>query len=92
MSAFTEKQVEYPGGQRLGRPTFMVDDVPPGATRRKARGAGVRGRTGVFSEGDEHASADSGADSIRIRPSRKVGWGLDADAWGPNSWRVDARR
>jgi pyridoxamine 5'-phosphate oxidase family protein len=133
MSAFTEKEIEYLRGQRLGRlatvnvkgephvvpvafryneefdaidigghnfarskkyrdardtgqAAFVVDDVLP---PWRARGVEVRGRAEVFMEGGEEIGPGFDADVIRIFPGRIVEWGLDSDAYRPNSRSVD---
>ena len=133
MSAFTEKEIGYLRGQRLGRlatvnvkgephvvpvafrynealdaidigghnfarskkyrdardtglAAFVVDDVLP---PWRARGVEVRGRAEVFGEGGEEIGPGFDADVIRIFPARIVEWGLDSDAYRPNSRSVD---
>ena len=132
MSAFTEKEIEYFGEQRLGRlatvdaegrphvvpvafrynaefdtvdigghnfagskkfrdvgqtgmAAFVVDDVLP---PWRPRGIEVRGGAEIRSEGGKEIMKDFADDVIRIRPRRIVGWGIDTDAFRPNSRSV----
>lgn len=132
MSAFTEKEIEYFGQQRLGRlatvdaegrphvvpvafrynaeldtldvgghnfarskkfrdvgqtgrAAFVVDDVLP---PWRPRGVEVRGRAEVRSEGGKEIMDDFAEEMIRIHPGRIVGWGIDSDAFSPNSRSV----
>ena len=132
MSAFTETEIEYLSGQRLGRlatvdaegrphvvpvafryneeldavdiggrnfagskkfrdvattgkAAFVVDDVlPPWRTR----GVEVRGRAEVRSEGGKEIMENFAEEMIRIHPCRIVSWGVDSDAFSPNSRSV----
>jgi pyridoxamine 5'-phosphate oxidase family protein len=132
MSAFTETEIEYLSGQRLGRlatvdaegrphvvpvafryneeldavdiggrnfagskkfrdvattgkAAFVVDDVlPPWRTR----GVEVRGRAEVRSEGGKEIMENFAEEMIRIHPRRIVSWGVDSDAFSPNSRSV----
>jgi pyridoxamine 5'-phosphate oxidase family protein len=132
MSAFTDKEIEYLNGQRLGRlatvdvegrphvvpvafryneeldavdigghnfagskkfrdvgktgrAAFVVDDVLP---PWRPRGVEVRGRAEVRSEGGKEIMEDFAEDMIRIHPRRIVSWGVDSDAFSPNSRSV----
>ena len=132
MSAFTETEIEYLNGQRLGRlatvdvdgrphvvpvafryneeldavdigghnfagskkfrdvgktgrAAFVVDDVLP---PWRPRGVEVRGRAEVRSEGGKEIMEDFAEDMIRIHPRRIVSWGVDSDAFSPNSRSV----
>jgi pyridoxamine 5'-phosphate oxidase family protein len=132
MSAFTETEIEYLGGQRLGRlatvdaegrphvvpvafrynaeldavdfgghnfagskkfrdvgktgrAAFVVDDVLP---PWRARGIEVRGRAEVCSEGGKEIMENFAEEMIRIHPRRIVSWGVDSDAFSPNSRSV----
>ena len=71
-----------------GRAAFVVDDVLP---PWRGRGVEVRGRAEVYGEGGERVGPGFGAEVIRIFPERIVGWGLDSDAFGPNSRSVGSR-
>ncbi len=64
---------------------FVVDDVLPPWRGRGARSGGdlLRGWRG----GDE-VNANFGVELIRLHPSRIVGWGIDTDAFRPNSRSV----
>ncbi len=70
---------------RTGRAAFVVDDVLP---PWQARGVEVRGRAEVFEEGGEDVNSDFDAELIRVHPTRIVGWGIDTDAFSPNSRSV----
>ncbi len=70
---------------RTGRAAFVVDDVLP---PWQARGVEVRGRAEVFEEGGEDVNSDFDAELIRLHPTRIVGWGIDTDAFSPNSRSV----
>jgi pyridoxamine 5'-phosphate oxidase family protein len=132
MSAFTDKELEYMTGQRLGRlatvdaegnphvvpvafryneeldavdigghnfagskkfrdvgktgrAAFVVDDVLP---PWRVRGVEVRGRAEVRSEGGKEIMKDFAGEMIRIHPSRIVSWGVDSNAFSPNSRSV----
>jgi pyridoxamine 5'-phosphate oxidase family protein len=132
MSAFTETEIEYLSGQRLGRlatvdaegrphvvpvafryneeldavdiggrnfagskkfrdvattgkAAFVVDDVLP---PWRARGVEVRGRAEVRSEGGKEIMENFAEAMIRIHPRRIVSWGVDSDAFSPNSRSV----
>jgi len=86
------------GGHNLGRSNkfrdarstekaaFVVDDVLP---PWQARGVEARGRAEVLEEGGRGINADFGAEMIRLHPERIVGWGLDTDAFRPNSRSVE---
>ncbi len=67
---------------KTGRAAFMVDDVLP---PWQARGVEIRGRMEVFEEGGEGVNLDFDAEMIRLHPTRTVGWGIDTDAYRPNS-------
>ncbi len=66
----------------------MVDDVLPGEAW-KARGVEVRGRAEALSGGAAGIGEGFDAGFIRIRQTRIVGWGIDGDAYGPNSRSVE---
>jgi pyridoxamine 5'-phosphate oxidase family protein len=132
MSAFTDKEIEYLNGQRLGRlatvdaegnphvvpvafryneeldavdigghnfagskkfrdvgktgrAAFVVDDVLP---PWRVRGVEVRGRAEVRSEGGKEVMRDFAGEMIRIHPRRIVSWGVDSNAFSPNSRSV----
>jgi pyridoxamine 5'-phosphate oxidase family protein len=68
-----------------GRAAFVVDDVLP---PWRARGVEVRGRAEVLSEGGKEIMEDFAEELIRIFPRRIVGWGIDSDAYKPNSRSV----
>ncbi|MCA1716627.1 MAG: PPOX class F420-dependent oxidoreductase [Actinobacteria bacterium] len=74
---------------RTGKAAFVVDDVLP---PWQARGVEVRGRAEVFEEGGEDVNSDFDAELIRIAPRRIVGWGIDTDAFHPNSRSVGKAR
>ena len=76
------KSKKFRDAARTGRAAFVVDDVLP---PWQARGIEVRGRAEVFEEGGEDVNSDFDAELIRLHPSRIVGWGIDTDAFSPNS-------
>ena len=79
------KSKKFRDAARIGRAAFVVDDVLP---PWQARGVEVRGRAEVFEEGGEGVNPDFGTELIRLHPSRIVGWGIDTDAFSPNSRSV----
>ena len=79
------KSKKFRDAARTGRAAFVVDDVLP---PWQARGVEVRGRAEVFEEGGEDVNSDFDAELIRLHPSRIVGWGIDTDAFSPNSRSV----
>jgi pyridoxamine 5'-phosphate oxidase family protein len=79
------KSKKFRDAARTGRAAFVVDDVLP---PWQARGVEVRGRAKVFSEGGDEVNANFGVELIRLHPSRIVGWGIDTDAFRPNSRSV----
>lgn len=70
------KSKKFRDARDTGKAAFVVDDVPP---PWRPRGVEVRGRAEVIEEPEE---------LIRIHPERIVGWGLDSDAYKPNSRTV----
>jgi pyridoxamine 5'-phosphate oxidase family protein len=79
------KSKKFRDAARTGRAAFVVDDVLP---PWQPRGVEVRGRAEIFEEGGEGVNADFDAELIRLHPSRIVGWGIDTDAFSPNSRSV----
>jgi pyridoxamine 5'-phosphate oxidase family protein len=79
------KSKKFRDAARTGRAAFVVDDVLP---PWQARGIEVRGRAEVFEEGGEDVNSDFDAELIRVHPTRIVGWGIDTDAFSPNSRSV----
>ena len=71
-----------------GRAALVVDDVAPGGGWNP-RGIEVRGSAEALSPGGGEVDAGFGEELIRIHPGRIVGWGLDSDAYAPNSRSVD---
>jgi pyridoxamine 5'-phosphate oxidase family protein len=69
-----------------GRVAFVVDDVLP---PWRARGVEVRGWAEVFAAGGQQVNADFDSELIRITPARIVAWGIDTDAYSPNSRSVE---
>jgi pyridoxamine 5'-phosphate oxidase family protein len=67
---------------KTGRAAFVVDDVLP---PWRARGVEVRGRAEVRSEGGKEIMENFAEAMIRIHPRRIVSWGVDSDAFSPNS-------
>jgi pyridoxamine 5'-phosphate oxidase family protein len=72
---------------RNGRAAFVVDDVLP---PWRARGVEVRGRAEALAEGGQQVNADFDSELIRIVPMKIVAWGIDTDAYRPNSRSVGA--
>ncbi len=132
MSNFTQLEIEYMQGQRLGRlatvneagdphvvpvgfrynpeldtidiggrnlskskkfheaaqhrrVAFVIDDVLP---PWQPRGIEIRGRAETHTAGGQALNQNFDAEVIRIFPERIVGWGLDSDAYKPNSRSV----
>jgi len=79
------KSKKFRDAARTGRAAFVVDDVLP---PWQARGVEVRGRAEVFEEGGEDVNSDFDAELIRVHPTRIVDWGIDTDAFSPNSRSV----
>ena len=76
---------KYRDAEKTGKAAFVVDDVLP---PWRARGVEVRGRAEVLSEGGKEIMEDFAEELIRIFPRRIVGWGIDSDAYKPNSRSV----
>lgn len=72
---------------RNGRAALVVDDVLP---PWRARGVEVRGRAEALAEGGQQGNADLDSDQLRIAPTKIVAWGIDTDAYNPNSRSVGA--
>jgi len=70
---------------KTGRVAFVVDDVLP---PWRVRGVEVRGRAEVRSEGGKKIMKDFAGEMIRIHPRRIVSWGIDSNAFSPNSRSV----
>jgi len=70
---------------KTGRAAFVVDDVLP---PWRVRGVEVRGRAEVRSEGGKKIMKDFAGEMIRIHPRRIVSWGIDSNAFSPNSRSV----
>jgi pyridoxamine 5'-phosphate oxidase family protein len=70
---------------KTGRAAFVVDDVLP---PWRARGVEVRGKAEVRSEGGKKIMKDFAEEMIRIHPRRIVSWGVDSNAFSPNSRSV----
>ena len=75
------KSKKFRDAARTGRAAFVVDAVLP---PWHPRGVEVSGRA----EGGDEVNADFGAELIRLHPTRIVGWGIDTDAFNPNSRSV----
>ncbi len=71
-----------------GLAAFVVDDVLP---PWRPRGVEVRGRTELLDEGGSEIGPGFAPEMIRIHPERIVGWGIDSDAFAPNSRAVGRR-
>ena len=70
-----------------GRAALVVDDVAPGGGWNP-RGVEIRGSAEALPLGGGEVNADFDEELIRIYPGRIVGWGLDTDAYSPNSRSV----
>ena len=79
------KSKKFRDATKTGRAAFVVDDVLPPL---QPRGVEVRGQAEVFGEGGDEVNPDFDAELIRLHPARIVGWGLDTDAFKPNSRSV----
>jgi pyridoxamine 5'-phosphate oxidase family protein len=77
---------KFRDAEKTGRAAFVVDDVLP---PWRPRGVEVRGRAEVLSEGGKEIMENFSDELIRIFPRRIVGWGIDSDAFRPNSRTVD---
>jgi pyridoxamine 5'-phosphate oxidase family protein len=82
----TGRSKKFRDARSTGRAAFVVDDVLPSW---QPRGVEVRGRAEVFVDGEQGDNAHFGAELIRLLPERIVGWGLDTDAYRPNSRSVE---
>ena len=71
---------------RNGGGAFVVDDVLP---PWRAGGIEVPGQAEALAEGERKVNADFDSELIRITPARIVAWGIDTDAYKPNSRSVD---
>ncbi|MGZ3601390.1 MAG: PPOX class F420-dependent oxidoreductase [Ktedonobacterales bacterium] len=67
---------------RDGRVAFVVDDLLP---PWKPRGVEVRGLAEVLAEGGKLIMQDFDDELIRITPRRIISWGVESDAFRPNS-------
>ncbi|HEX8034299.1 MAG TPA: PPOX class F420-dependent oxidoreductase [Ktedonobacterales bacterium] len=71
---------------RDGRVAFVVDDVLP---PWKPRGVEVRGLAEVLAEGGKQIMQEFDDELIRITPRRIISWGVESDAFRPNSRGVE---
>ena len=76
------KSKKFRDAARHGRVAFVIDDVLP---PWKPRGVEIRGRSETHETGGHALNPDFDAEVIRLFPERIVGWGLDTDAFKPNS-------
>jgi pyridoxamine 5'-phosphate oxidase family protein len=76
---------KFRDAKHTGRAAFVVDDVLP---PWRVRGIEVRGWAEVFEEGGDEVNSDFDAELIRLHPTRIMGWGIDTDAYRPNSRSV----
>ena len=79
------KSRKFRDAARDGRVAFVVDDVLP---PWQPRGVEVRGQAETIESGGKQVNPDFDQELIRIRPTKVVGWGLDTDAFRPNSRTV----
>ena len=79
------KSKKFRDATKQGRVAFVIDDVLP---PWEPRGVEIRGRAETYTTGGQSVNANFGAEIIRIFPNRIVGWGLDTDAFHPNSRSV----
>jgi pyridoxamine 5'-phosphate oxidase family protein len=70
---------------RDGRVAFVVDDVQP---PWKPRGVEIRGRAEAIPDG-EPIRPGFANEIIRIHPTHIVGWGIESEAYQPNSRKVE---
>jgi len=68
-----------------GKAALVVDDVLP---PWRPRGVEIRGRAEALGAGGRAVDEGFDEELIRIHPKRIVGWGLDSDAYAPNSRSV----
>jgi pyridoxamine 5'-phosphate oxidase family protein len=76
------KSKKFRDAARDGRVAFVVDDVLP---PWKARGIEIRGRAETLPTGGQEIMADFDPELIRLTPTRIIGWGIEGDAFQPNS-------
>lgn len=74
--------------RRTGRAAFVVDIVLP---PWQPKGVEVRGRAETFSGGGEVIGPQFDPEMIRIYPERIIGWGIEGDAFHPNSRSVEQK-
>lgn len=79
------KSKKFRDAAKRGHVAFVIDDVLP---PWKPRGVEIRGRAETHTTGGQAVNADFDAEIIRIFPTRIIGWGLDSDAFHPNSRSV----
>ncbi len=77
---------KFRDARSTGRAAFVVDGVLP---PWQPHGVEARGRAEDFEERGQGVNPDFGAELIRLHPERIVGWGLDTDAYHPNSRSVE---
>ncbi len=70
-----------------GKAALVVDDVLP---PWQPRGVEIRGRAEALGAGGAEVNADFDEELIRLHPEHIVGWGLDSDAYAPNSRKVNS--
>ncbi len=70
---------------RTGRAAFVVDIV---LSPWQPKGVEVRGRAETFLSGGEVIGPQFDSEMIRIYPARIIGWGIEGDAFHPNSRSV----
>jgi pyridoxamine 5'-phosphate oxidase family protein len=73
---------------RTGRAAFVVDIVLP---PWQPKGIEVRGHAETFPSGGEVIGPQFAPEMIRIVPERIIGWGIEGDAFHPNSRSVEQK-
>lgn len=78
------KSKKYRDAGRDGRVAFVIDDVLP---PWQPRGIEIRGRAEIVSA-SEPIRPGMDNEMIRIHPTHIVGWGIESEAYQPNSRKV----
>lgn len=97
MSHFTSAEIEYLKSQRLGRLATVNSKGEPhvvpvsfryNAASKKYRDADCRGSAQVSTTGGKEIGPGFDPEIIRVYPVRIIGWGIDSDAYDPQSRTV----